>query len=59
MSISIKNITLAIDGTQSNMFKMEIDGGKYRLDNFTLVQTLMKPNTLKFIMYKDPEEDVN
>lgn len=59
MSISIKNISVTIDGTQSNMFKIELDGAKYRLDSFTLSQNLLQPNTLSFVMYKDPEEDVN
>ena len=59
MSISIKNIQVTIDGTQSNMFKIDLDGAKYRLDSFTLSQNLLQPNVLSFVMYKDPEEDVN
>ena len=59
MSISIKNIQVTIDGTQSNMFKIQLDGAKYRLDGFTLSQNLLQPNVLSFVMYKDPEEDVN
>ena len=59
MSISIKNIQVTIDGTQSNMFKIQLDGAKYRLDSFTLSQNLLQPNVLSFVMYKDPEEDVN
>lgn len=59
MSISIKNIQVTIGGTQSNMFKIQLDGAKYRLDSFTLSQNLLQPNVLSFVMYKDPEEDVN
>ena len=59
MSISIKSITVSVAGASSNMFKIEIDGAKYRLDNFTLTQRLLSPNKLSFSMYKDPLEDIS
>jgi len=59
MSISVKNISLSINGTQSEQFKIEIDGAKYRLDNFSLRQQLMAPARLSFSLRKDPEEDIS
>ena len=59
MSISIKSITVSIAGTSSNMFKIELDGSKFRLDNFAFSQQLLAPNTLSFSMYKDPLEDIS
>ena len=59
MSISIKNITISIDGTQSKKFKIEIEGAKYNLDDFKLTQHLLSPNTLTFTMHKNPEEDIS
>lgn len=59
MSISVKNITLSIDGTQSNKFKIELSGAQYNLDNFCLEQRLLEPNRLTFTMCKDPIEDIS
>jgi Rhs element Vgr protein len=59
MSISIKNITISIDGTLSKKFKIDIDGARYNLDDFKLTQQLLKPNTLTFTMHKNPEEDIS
>ena len=59
MSISVKNISLSINGTQSEQFLIEIEGAKYRIDNFTLCQQLLVPNTLSFMLRKDPEEDIS
>lgn len=59
MSISIKNIAIAIDGTKSTGFCISLDGSAWRLDNFTLSQSLLSPNSLSFIMHKGPEENMN
>lgn len=59
MSISIKNIAIAIDGTKSTGFCISLDGSAWRLDNFTLSQSLLSPNSLSFTMHKGPEENMN
>lgn len=59
MSISVKNITLSIDGTQSKKFKIELSGAQYNLNNFKLVQRLDEPNVLTFDIVKDPLEDIS
>lgn len=59
MSISVKNITLSIDGTQSKKFKIELSGAQYNLNNFKLVQRLDEPNVLTFDLVKNPEEDIS
>lgn len=59
MSISVKNISLSINGTPSEQFKIEIDGAKYRLDDFSLKQQLLAPAQLSFSLRKDPEEDIS
>ena len=59
MSISVKNITLSVNGTPSNKFKIELDGGKYRIDELRLTQKLLEPCKLKFKLRKDPEEDIS
>lgn len=59
MSISIKNIAVAIDGTKSTGFCISLDGSAWRLDNFTLSQCLLSPNSLSFTMHKGPEENMN
>ena len=59
MSISVKNITLSIDGTQSRKFKIELSGALYNLNNFKLVQRLDEPNVLTFDIVKDPLEDIS
>lgn len=59
MSISIKNITISIDGTLSKKFKIDIDGATYNLDKFKLTQRLLMPNLLTFDMHKNPEEDIS
>ena len=53
MSISIKNITISIDGTLSKKFKIDIDGATYNLDKFKLTQRLLMPNLLTFDMHKN------
>ncbi|MBR2400231.1 MAG: hypothetical protein IKB03_00550 [Tidjanibacter sp.] len=56
MSISIKNISISIDGVKSSEFDIELDGEVWHLDNFSLFQRLLSPNTLMFTMHKGPEE---
>lgn len=57
MSISVSNIIISIDGVKSNEFDIELDGVVWHLDNFSLLQNLLSPNSLSFSMHKDPEED--
>ena len=59
MSISVKNISIAIGGTTSSGFDIDLDGAKYRLDNFTLYQSLLDHNSLSFSMHKGPDEEIN
>lgn len=59
MSISVKNISVSIDGTPSSGFYIPLDDTKWRLDNFTLFQSLLTYNTLSFSMHKVPEESPN
>ena len=57
MSISVKNISVSIDGIKSNEFDIELEGITWHLDNFSLYQSLLSPNSLSFSMHKDPKED--
>ena len=60
MSISVKNISIAIEGTTSSAFDIDIEGVRYHMDNFTLNQSLLTHNTLSFSMHKAlPEEGIN
>lgn len=60
MSISVKNISIAIEGTTSNAFDIDIQGVRYHMDNFSLHQSLLTHNTLSFSMHKAlPEEEIN
>ena len=59
MSISVKNISVSIDGTPSSGFYIPLDDTKWRLNNFTLFQSLLTYNTLSFSMHKVPEESPN
>ena len=59
MSISVKNIQIAIGGTTSSGFDIELDSTKYRLDNFALFQSLLTHNSLSFSMHKGPDEEIN
>lgn len=58
MSTTIKSITVAIDGTMSTGFNIDLDGNRYRMDDFTLKQGLLVGNALSFSMHKGPEEDI-
>ena len=57
MSISVKNITVTIDDAKSSGFNLTIDGEPWRLDHFTLHQSLLSYNTMCFNMHKGPKED--
>jgi len=57
MSISVKNITVTIGNARSSGFDLTLDGEKWRLDDFTLHQSLLSYNTLYFNMHKGPKED--
>lgn len=59
MSTSIKNISVAVDGTKSSGFCIELDGTRWRLDNFMLSQSLLSSNTLSFSLHKEPDERIN
>ncbi len=59
MSVSIKNITVAIDGMKSTGFCVELDGAKWRLDDFMLCQSLLAVSSLSFSMHKEPDERIN
>lgn len=58
MSISVKSISISIDGVKSNEFDIEFDGIVYHLDTFSLHQGLLSPNMLTFTIHKGPEEDI-
>lgn len=59
MSISVKSISISINGEKSNDFDIELNNSKWHLDNFSLHQGLLSSNSLSFCMHKDPtEEDV-
>ena len=57
MSISVKNITVTIDDVKSSGFDLNFDGEMWRLNDFTLHQSLLSYNTLCFNMHKGPKED--
>ena len=58
MSISVKNISVKIDGIPSSGFDIVIGNTQWRLDNFSLYQGLLTYNTLTFNLHKGPEEDI-
>ena len=57
MSTTISRFTLTIDNARSENFLIEIDGELFKVDNFTLSQSLLQPNTLRFRMRKGPKEE--
>lgn len=59
MSISVKNISVSINGAVSKQFNIELDGVKYTLDKFRMTQQLLEPCKLEFILRKAPDEDIN
>lgn len=58
MSITVRNISVSIDGVKSNEFDITLDGAIYHLDDFCLSQNLLSPNRLSFNVHKGPEEDI-
>lgn len=59
MSISIRNISIAIGGTPSSRFDINLEGIDYHLDNFSIWQSLLTHNSLSFTMHKKrPDEYV-
>ena len=58
MSITINNIRISIGGVPSSGFDIKLDETIYRLGDFTLIQSLLSPNSLSFSMHKVPEEDI-
>lgn len=56
MSITVKNIAVTIDGIASSGFDITMEDVMWRLDNFSLMQSLLSYNTLTFNMHKGPEE---
>lgn len=57
MSTTVSRLILTIDDAKSDNFLIEVGGELFKLDNFVLTQSLMQPNTLRFIMRKGPRED--
>lgn len=57
MSISVKNIIVSIEDDKSTGFDLMLEGETWRLDDFTLHQSLLSYNTLFFSMHKGPKED--
>lgn len=58
MSITVKNISVAIGGACSSGFFIDLEGTQYRLEDFVLEQRLLSPNHLSFKMHHGPEEDI-
>ena len=59
MSTTVTGFTLTIDSARSEDFLIEIDGELFKIDNFVLTQSLMRPNVLRFRMRKGPAENGN
>ena len=59
MSISVKNISVSIDGNASKQFKIEISGVKYTMTGFSLRQQMLDHARLSFELIKDPLEDIS
>lgn len=57
MSTTVSSFSLTIDSARSENFLIEIDGELFKVDNFTLIQSLMQPNVLRFRMWKGPKEE--
>ena len=59
MSITVKNLSVSINGVCSSGFDINLDGTLYRLDDFVLEQRLLSSNHLSFSMHKGPVEEIN
>lgn len=58
MSISVKNILIAIDGIPSTGFDIVLGDAQFRLSDFILRQGLLSSNSLTFTMHKTPDEKI-
>ncbi len=58
MPISVKSISLSIDDIKSSEWNITLDA-KYHLENFSLRQSLLSPNSLSFSLNRDPDENAN
>ena len=58
MSTTVNKISVAIDGTTSTGFYIDLAGSKYRMEQFTRRQGVLTFNSLTFTMHKGPEEDL-
>jgi Uncharacterized protein conserved in bacteria len=47
---------MSVDGVQSSKYDIEIGGTSFRVDNFSLHQSLLSPASLTFTMRKGPQE---
>ena len=56
MVISVKSISLSIEGEKSHEWNINIGGDDYHLGSFTLRHGLLSPSTLSFTLTRDPEE---
>ena len=59
MSISVKSISLSVNGTPSNQFNIELDGAKYSIEDVKMTQRLLEPCRLEFKLRKTPQEDIS
>lgn len=59
MSISVKNVIVKIDNNVSKGFYITLDETTWRLDSFSLQQSLLNYNKLIFSMHKNPVESIN
>ena len=62
MSVSVKSISVSINGILSEQFHIEINGSAFTMQGFSLSQTLLNPCRLSFGLQKDTDEnaeDVN
>lgn len=57
MSTTITRFTLVIGEYKSENFLIDIGNQTFKVDDFSLSQNLLSPNTLRFRMRKDPTED--
>lgn len=59
MSISVKNITVSINGTQSNRFNIELSGCKFAMSNFVMTERLLSHARLSFNLTRNPDENIS
>ena len=59
MSVSVKSISVSINGILSEQFHIDINGSGFTIGGFTLSQTLLNPCRLSFGLQKDTEENAD